>query len=180
MAVHVNVSAVELEDARLVARVADVLDQTGLPPHLLVLEVTESAVLRDAIRGTTTLTELQEIGVRLALDDFGTGYSSLSYLRTLPLDMLKVARPFIESITLGPQEASFLRMINELGSTLGLQVVAEGIETTDQLLLVRSLGCELAQGFLLGRPAPANQLTDVQATCAMLARTASAVAAAAV
>ena len=96
VAVHVNVSAVELEDAKLVPRVADVLDQTGLPPRLLVLEVTESAVLRDAIRGTTTLTELQEIGVRLALDDFGTGYSSLSYLRTLPLDMLKVARPFIE------------------------------------------------------------------------------------
>jgi diguanylate cyclase (GGDEF)-like protein len=172
VAVHVNVSAVELEDARLVPRVADVLDQTGLPPHLLVLEVTESAVLRDAIRGTTTLTELQDIGVRLALDDFGTGYSSLSYLRTLPLDMLKVARPFIESITLGPQEASFLRMINELGGTLGLQVVAEGIETTDQLLLVRSLGCELAQGFLLGRPTPPHDLTSIEHTRALLARSA--------
>jgi EAL domain-containing protein (putative c-di-GMP-specific phosphodiesterase class I) len=114
--------------------------------------VTESAVLRDAIRGTTTLRELQQLGVRLALDDFGTGYSSLSYLRTLPLDMLKVARPFIEGITHGPQEASFLRMIKELGEMLGLQVVAEGIETAEQLRLVNALGCELGQGFLLGRP----------------------------
>jgi diguanylate cyclase (GGDEF)-like protein len=161
--VHVNVSAIELEDPDLVPRVAEVLHQTGLPAHLLVLEVTESAVLRDAIRGTTTLSELQAIGVRLGLDDFGTGYSSLSYLRTLPLDMLKVARPFIESITHGPQEASFLRMIKELGETLGLQVVAEGIETSEQLRLVHELGCELGQGFLLGRPASAPSLAATPA-----------------
>jgi diguanylate cyclase (GGDEF)-like protein len=161
--VHVNVSAIELEDPDLVPRVAEVLHQTGLPAHLLVLEVTESAVLRDAIRGTTTLSELQAIGVRLGLDDFGTGYSSLSYLRTLPLDMLKVARPFIESITHGPQEASFLRMIKELGETLGLQVVAEGIETSEQLRLVHELGCELGQGFLLGRPAAAPSVAAAPA-----------------
>jgi len=151
-AVHVNVSAVELEDPRLVSRVSDTLERSGLDPELLVLEVTESAVLHDAIRGTTTLTALQDLGVRLALDDFGTGYSSLSYLRTLPFDMLKVARPFIESITDGPQEASFLRMIKELGEMLGLVVVAEGIETDEQLRLVRELGCQLGQGFLLGKP----------------------------
>ena len=169
VAVHVNVSAIELEDPDLVPRVAEVLRQTNLPPRLLVLEVTESAVLRDAIRGTTTLSELQQIGVRLALDDFGTGYSSLSYLRTLPLDMLKVARPFIESITHGPQEASFLRMIKELGETLGLQVVAEGIETAEQLRLVQTLGCELGQGFLLGRPAAPVEAEPAQASAASAA-----------
>jgi diguanylate cyclase (GGDEF)-like protein len=154
-AVQVNISAVELEDPDLVSRVEAVLDSTGLPAHHLVLELTESAVLRDAIRGATTLAQLRGLGVRLALDDFGTGYSSLSYLRALPFDMLKIARPFIEGAARRPQEASFLRMILELGRTLGLQVVAEGIETTEQLHLLRSLGCELGQGFLLGRPAPA-------------------------
>jgi EAL domain-containing protein (putative c-di-GMP-specific phosphodiesterase class I) len=154
-AVQVNISAVELEDPDLVGRVEAVLDESGLPAHHLVLELTESAVLRDAIRGATTLAQLRSLGVRLALDDFGTGYSSLSYLRSLPFDMLKIARPFIEGAARRPQEASFLRMILELGRTLGLQVVAEGIETGEQLELLRSLGCEYGQGFLLGRPAPA-------------------------
>ena len=154
-AVQVNISAVELEDPDLVGRVEAVLDESGLPAHHLVLELTESAVLRDAIRGASTLAQLRGLGVRLALDDFGTGYSSLSYLRALPFDMLKIARPFVEGAAHRPQEASFLRMILELGRTLGMQVVAEGIETADQLALLQSLGCEYGQGFLLGRPARA-------------------------
>ncbi len=160
-AVQVNISAVELEDPDLVSRVEAVLEDSGLPAHHLVLELTESAVLRDAIRGATTLAQLRGLGVRLALDDFGTGYSSLSYLRALPFDMLKIARPFIEGAARRPQEASFLRMILELGRTLGMQVVAEGIETSEQLHLLRSLGCELGQGFLLGRPVAADQAVSL-------------------
>ena len=115
----------------------------------------ESVVTEEGEAAVKTLWELKSLGVHLAVDDFGTGYSSLSYLRALPFDMLKIARPFVEGAARRPQEASFLRMILELGRTLGMQVVAEGIETADQLALLQSLGCEYGQGFLLGRPARA-------------------------
>ena len=151
-AVQVNLSAVELEDPDLVTRVDAVLAESGLPARHLVLELTESAVLRDAVQGTRALTELKELGVGLSLDDFGTGYSSLSYLRTLPFDQIKIARPFVEGAARHPQEASFVKMMLELGRTLGMKVVAEGIETQPQLAFVRGLECDLGQGFLLGRP----------------------------
>ncbi len=152
IAVHVNLSASELEDPMLVTRIGDVLEQTGLPADLLVFEVTESAVLRDAPRMTSGLAALREIGVRLALDQFGSGQASLTYLRSLPLSYLKIARPFIESITTSPREIAFLRTIRELSETLGIKLIAGGVETHEQLELLRSLGFDLVQGFLIGRP----------------------------
>jgi diguanylate cyclase (GGDEF)-like protein len=176
-AVQVNLSAIELEDPDLVTRVDAVLKESGLPANHLVLELTESAVLRDAVQGTRALTELKELGVGLALDDFGTGYSSLSYLRTLPFDMIKIARPFVEGAARHPQEASFVKMMLELGRTLGMKVVAEGIETQGQLDFVRGLECDLGQGFLLGRPDRPGEIErlldiDAQARSARIARVA--------
>jgi len=152
LAVHVNLSAVELRDRQLAARVRETLARTGADPHSLVFEVTESLLLEDEARVSATMADLRELGVRFALDDFGTGYSSLSYLHTLPLDMLKIAKSFVDGLARGGREASFVRLIMELGRTLGVAVVAEGIETQDQASALMTLGCDLGQGFYLGRP----------------------------
>jgi EAL domain-containing protein (putative c-di-GMP-specific phosphodiesterase class I) len=148
LSVHVNLSAVELQDAGIVEGVEATLAETGLEASRLVLEITES--LAQDVGAGETLRRLRNLGIRLALDDFGTGYSSLSYLRSLPLDILKVARPFIEGIGPGHQESSFVRMIIDLARTLELQVIAEGIEAESELEALRDLDCELGQGFYLG------------------------------
>jgi diguanylate cyclase (GGDEF)-like protein len=147
--VHVNLSAVELQVPGITEGVRDALESTGLDPSRLVLEITES-LMQDVAAGKT-FTALRELGVRLALDDFGTGYSSLSYLRSLPLDILKIARPFVEAMTRGHRESSFVRMIIDLARTLELQVIAEGIESSEELEALHALDCELGQGFYLGR-----------------------------
>ena len=153
---HVNLSAVELRDPTLVTRVRQTLDATGVDPRRLVFEVTETLLLEDSDRVSATLAQLRELGVRFALDDFGTGYSSLSYLHTLPLDILKIAKSFVDGLGRGGREASFVRMIIELARTLGLSVIAEGIETPEQASALAALECEYGQGFHLGRPRPAG------------------------
>jgi EAL domain-containing protein (putative c-di-GMP-specific phosphodiesterase class I) len=155
-AVHVNLSAVELRDPTLVKRVRQTLGSTGVDPRRLVFEVTETLLLEDSDRVSATLAQLRELGVRFALDDFGTGYSSLSYLHTLPLDILKIAKSFVDGLGRGGREASFVRMIIELARTLGLSVIAEGIETAEQASELAALECEYGQGFHLGRPRPAD------------------------
>jgi EAL domain-containing protein (putative c-di-GMP-specific phosphodiesterase class I) len=150
--IHVNLSAVEVQDDWLIDRVNSAIQNAGIEPRQLVLEITESVLVKDADLIASKLEQLRKVGVRLALDDFGTGYSSLSYLRSLPLDILKIAMPFVEGITRGQRESSFVRMIIELARTLGLEVIAEGIESPDQLTALRDLGCELGQGFYLGLP----------------------------
>jgi diguanylate cyclase (GGDEF)-like protein len=155
-AVHVNLSAVELRDPTLVKRVRQTLGSTGVDPRRLVFEVTETLLLEDSDRVSATLVQLRELGVRFALDDFGTGYSSLSYLHTLPLDILKIAKSFVDGLGRGGREASFVRMIIELARTLGLSVIAEGIETPEQASALAALECEYGQGFHLGRPRPAE------------------------
>ena len=120
-------------------------------PSRLILEITES-LIKDADAHAPALQELREMGVGLALDDFGTGYSALSYLRTLPLDILKIAKPFVEGMARGSQETSFVRMIIDLARALDLRVVAEGIESEEELEALRDLDCELGQGFYLAVP----------------------------
>jgi diguanylate cyclase (GGDEF)-like protein len=163
IAVHVNLSAVELRDRNLTERVRATLDRTGLDPRRLVFEITETLLLDDADTVRNTLAELRDIGVRFALDDFGTGYSSLSYLHTLPLDMLKVAKSFVDGLGRGGREASFVRMIIELARTLGMSVIAEGIETAEQANALAALRCEYGQGFHLGRPSPVRQALHLSA-----------------
>jgi EAL domain-containing protein (putative c-di-GMP-specific phosphodiesterase class I) len=133
-----------------------VVRESGMDPRRLVLEITETLLVRDAEKGATTLNALREAGVRLALDDFGTGYSSLSYLRTLPLDVLKIAKQFVDGIAVSEEEATFVRLIVELASTVGLTVIAEGIESADQLEVLQSVGCDQGQGYVYS-PALADE-----------------------
>jgi EAL domain-containing protein (putative c-di-GMP-specific phosphodiesterase class I) len=154
VAVHVNLSAVELRDPDLVGRVQQTLADAQVDPRSLVFEITETVLLDDSERVSTAIGELRALGVRFALDDFGTGYSSLSYLHTLPFDMLKIAKSFVDGLARGGREASFVRMIIELARTLGVTVIAEGIETQEQVDALVILECDLGQGFHLGRPEP--------------------------
>ncbi len=152
-AIHVNVSPVELRDPHFLDGVAGALDHSGLRPERLVLEITEGVVLRDPEKSIAILHELRRLGVQIALDDFGTGYSSLSHLRSLPIDWLKIGKPFVDAVDEGGLDRPFVRMILELASDLNLGVVAEGIEDTGQLAALRQLGCGYGQGFYLGSPA---------------------------
>jgi predicted signal transduction protein with EAL and GGDEF domain len=153
---HVNLSVVELRDPELVPDILAELDETGLAPGQLVLEITETQLLTDAADSAARIHELRSLGVRVALDDFGTGYSSLSYLHSLPLDSLKIAKTFVDGLADGGREAGFIAMIIDLARTLELDVIAEGIETAGQLAALRELGAELGQGYLLGRPSAAS------------------------
>jgi EAL domain-containing protein (putative c-di-GMP-specific phosphodiesterase class I) len=122
------------------------------------VELTESVLAADQPAAEDVLGSLRALGVRVALDDFGTGYSSLAALRELPVDMLKVPKPFVDGRGRGQHDRALLTMMVQLGNLFGLQVVAEGIEHPDQFTLLRELGCELGQGYLLGRPVPIEAL----------------------
>ena len=150
---HVNLSVAELRDPGLVDNVLGAVRESGIDPSQLVIEITESQLV--AAAGVERFHELRSLGVRIALDDFGTGYSSLSYLHSLPLDALKIAKPFIDGLTSGRRESSFVGMIVDLARTLELEVIAEGIETAPQLAALRELRAGLGQGYFLGRPSAA-------------------------
>ncbi|HLY47744.1 MAG TPA: EAL domain-containing protein [Solirubrobacteraceae bacterium] len=160
--VSVNLSLVNLKDYEILNDVAAALEASEIPPEDLVLEITESTVMREHDMGREILHELKKLGVRLALDDFGTGYSSLSRLSELPFDSLKIPRPFIERITHDDQDFALTQGIVDLGHHLDLSIVAEGIETPRQLASVRAIGCELAQGFLFAKPLPAASTDPAQ------------------
>ena len=153
--VWVNLSAPSLAHGRLPEAVAGALAASGLDPALLTLEITEGALMRDAVATVETLTTLRQLGVQLAVDDFGTGYSSLAYLQRFPVHALKVDRSFVAGLDLPGcgESAAIVRAIAGLATALDLRTVAEGIETESQLGAVTALGCDLGQGFLLGRPA---------------------------
>jgi diguanylate cyclase (GGDEF)-like protein len=155
--VSVNVSGRQLETPGFTEDVEAVLAASGLPPSALSLEITESVVVTDGSVGHEVLRELQRIGVRLAIDDFGIGYSSLAYLTRLPVHALKVDRTFIAGLGTA-QDASILSAMVQLAHTLGMEVVAEGVETETELEQLKAAHCDEAQGFLLGRPAPLEVL----------------------
>lgn len=161
MSISVNLSGRQLGDPDLPDLLATIIDRTGVRPEQIVLEMTESLLMDDVEFSHLTLARLKALRVRLAIDDFGTGYSSLSYLRTFPVDVLKVDRSFVAGLgTEGGDEAIVAAVIH-LAHTLGLDAVAEGVETAAQLERLRALGCDLAQGFHLARPAPAEDVTSV-------------------
>ena len=159
--VTVNLSARQLTDAGLVDVVASALAEADLAPHHLVLEITETMLMQERDAAAAALWQLKRLGVRIAIDDFGTGYSSLAYLRRFPIDMLKVAREFIDGIGRDANDDVITRAIVELADTLGLLTVAEGVETTAQQDHVASLGCDIAQGYLFSRPVQANVALDL-------------------
>ena len=166
----VNVSGLELCDPGYPGRVAVVLEETGWPAEELVLEVTESLLEADSEVAVATLHALRALGIRIALDDFGTGYSSFSRLDTLPVDVLKVDSSFTATITSSVRRAQMLRSIVGLAGALGLDVVAEGIESAEQDDLLRSVGCTFGQGWLHGRPMPLPQLAAALAARPRAAR----------
>jgi EAL domain-containing protein (putative c-di-GMP-specific phosphodiesterase class I) len=153
----VNLSARQLASAELFHHVHDALHAAGLDPSALVLEMTETALVQDATLAAARLHQLRTLGVRLAIDDFGTGYSSLSYLRQFPVDILKIDRSFINAITDRDKVPAIVRGLLGLARTLGLETIAEGIETDAQLAQLRDENCELGQGYLFARPLPLEQ-----------------------
>jgi diguanylate cyclase (GGDEF)-like protein len=156
ISVQVNVSARELESPDLIHAVREVLDETGLDPNRLILEITESVMIQDAAAGGMTLAALRDVGVQLALDDFGTGYSSLSYMRSLPLSALKIAKEFVDGLAHSEEDKAFVRLIVELARTRGLRVIAEGIEDAEQLSILRALECDSGQGYYFAKPLDAG------------------------
>ncbi len=155
----VNLSARQLDDDSVVDAVNDALRSTGLPPGELCLEITESALIRDPEAAAEVLTSLRGLGVRLAIDDFGTGYSSLAQLWKLPLDTLKIDRSFVAGLD-GPDQAdaeAIIKGIVTMAHSIGLTVIAEGTENERQVAILRELGCDQAQGFHFGKPAPADE-----------------------
>ncbi|BCJ41410.1 diguanylate cyclase [Actinoplanes ianthinogenes] len=156
--VSVNLSAAHLEVPDLTDQVAYALSSTGLSPHCLVLELTETVLMRDLAVTSPRLEELRELGVKIAIDDFGTGYSSLGYLRDIPVDVLKIDRSFIDGLVGNGRQQELVNAVIQLGHTLGLRVVAEGVEEASQLNLLTVMGCKFAQGYHLGRPEPAADL----------------------
>jgi diguanylate cyclase (GGDEF)-like protein/PAS domain S-box-containing protein len=150
--VSVNVSVRQFRAAGFTDRLKQSLASSGLPAHSLMLEITESLLLRDDEQVWADLAALREIGVKVAIDDFGTGYSSLSYLRQMPIDVLKIDRSFIDTMSTSPQQKALVDGIVRLAHTLGLQVVAEGVEDQVDRELLRDMGCPLGQGYLFARP----------------------------
>jgi diguanylate cyclase (GGDEF)-like protein/PAS domain S-box-containing protein len=162
--VSVNVSARQFADPGFADTVRQVLAESGLESQALMLELTETALLRRDERLHSDLAELRTIGVKLAIDDFGTGYSSLSYLRDLPIDVVKMDKSFVEGIAESEQRLAVAEGIVQIARTLSLEVVAEGIETEAQRDLLGSMGCHYGQGYLLAMPLPASQAEDLVRT----------------
>jgi EAL domain-containing protein (putative c-di-GMP-specific phosphodiesterase class I) len=161
--VSVNLSARQLDGGGLVDDVAAVLSMTGLRPGSLVLELTETTLMQDTVAATRCLDGMKALGVRVALDDFGTGYSSLSYLRQLPIDILKIDRSFISTSSDSPEAAACVHMLVQLGQSLGLRTLAEGVERDDQLARLVREGCDDVQGYLFSRPLGADDVPAILA-----------------
>ena len=154
VSMHVNLSGRQFRQPDLVDEVRAVLDRTGLEPSRLGLEITESVVMENAAAAAEMLEQLRSIGVQLQIDDFGTGYSSLSYLHRFPIDTLKIDRSFIQQMLSDKRNAEIVRSIVALAHELGMQVIAEGVETSEHLTKLRALGCERAQGYFFCEAVP--------------------------
>ncbi|MBR0642822.1 putative bifunctional diguanylate cyclase/phosphodiesterase [Plastoroseomonas hellenica] len=159
--VAVNISPLQLRGADLVRTVQTVLAESGLDPTRLDLELTESAVIRDADGVAETLAQLRSLGLRISIDDFGTGYSALSYVRRLPVDRLKIDRSFVENLRPGSADAAIIGAIVALGHNLHLEVAAEGVETEEQVRELAACGCDEVQGYHVGRPMSAEALSEL-------------------
>ncbi len=157
----VNLSARQFHRGELVELIEQILREARFDPGHLELEITETVAMQDQARTVETLHRLKDLGVRISIDDFGTGYSSLSYLHRFPIDTIKIDRSFVRGIATDKSSAGIVRAIIAVARELKLTVVAEGVETEEQLRFLRRQRCDLAQGFLLGRPAPIESLADV-------------------
>ena len=157
----VNISAVELRSNGFVAGVTTILAETGFDPQRLELELTETFLMQDSNSTALVLMALKELGVQIALDDFGTGYSSLSYMRRFPIDALKVDQSFVRDLTTDEDDASVVSAVINMGKSLHMRVVAEGVETREQCSFLEQHKCCEAQGFHFSRRLKANVLADL-------------------
>ncbi len=158
-----NLSARQFGQPDLAGEVTSVLSETGLRPSSLVLEITESVLMEDARSSVDTLHRLKELGVEISVDDFGTGYSSLSYLKRFPVDYLKVDRSFVAELGQGTEGRVIVSAVIDLAHTLGVEAVAEGVETAEQLAPLREMGCAMGQGFYFAKPLPSKVITAMLA-----------------
>jgi diguanylate cyclase (GGDEF)-like protein len=156
--IAVNLSAIQLRQSELPQLIHQVLIETGLPPARLELEITESSIIADKNRALHIMRQIKALGVTVALDDFGTGYSSLDTLRSFPFDKIKLDRLFMNEVESNPQSKAIVRAVLALGKSLDVPILAEGVETKDQLEILRREGCDEAQGYLLGRPQPYEKI----------------------
>jgi diguanylate cyclase (GGDEF)-like protein/PAS domain S-box-containing protein len=161
LSLAVNLSVTQLQQPDLVARVREILEQTGLQPRLLELEITESSAMQSPETSIRTLYELKKLGVRISLDDFGTGHSSLSYLKRFPIDTLKIDQSFVRDITSDPDTAAIVTAIIAMAHSLRLKVIAEGVEFSEQAKFLKRYACDQMQGFLIKPPVPAEQFVEL-------------------
>jgi EAL domain-containing protein (putative c-di-GMP-specific phosphodiesterase class I) len=160
--IAVNISPAQFEGRNLTETIMRILAVTGLPPHRLELEITESVMLQDEQVASKVLNELHALGIRLALDDFGTGFSSLSSLRKFPFDKIKIDRSFVSDLSLANVDAlAVVRSVAQLGVSLGMATTAEGVETQEQMDHVRAEGCTEMQGFYICRPSTAKDISKL-------------------
>jgi EAL domain-containing protein (putative c-di-GMP-specific phosphodiesterase class I) len=162
--VAINLSVRQLEDDALVDDIAAVLVETGLEPRSLVLEVTETSLMRDVEATERRLRALDGLGVRIAIDDFGTGYSSMAYLQRFPVHQLKIDRRFVSDLPGSEQADALIRTLVQLGQNLGLETLAEGVETIEQHRRLVELGCDSAQGFLYSKPVDPTSVPELLST----------------
>ena len=154
----VNVSAGQFQQSNFVEQVREVLQETGAPAHQLKLELTESAMVEDMDAVVARMQALRQLGVRFSIDDFGTGFSSLAYLKRLPLDQLKIDQGFVRHVLTEANDAAIARMVIALSESLGLEVIAEGVEHVEQRDFLARHGCHAYQGYFFSRPLPINAL----------------------
>jgi EAL domain-containing protein (putative c-di-GMP-specific phosphodiesterase class I) len=159
--IAVNISGRQFQSHDLAALVKTVLAETGLAPHLLDLELTESILMNDAEATLTAMNELHALGVTFSVDDFGTGYSSLSYLKRFPIDTLKIDQSFVRDIPNDPDDAAIARAIISLAHSVGIKVIAEGVENAEQLAFLRTHKCDGMQGYYFSKPVPAEAITKL-------------------
>ena len=160
ISVAVNLSAIQFQQEDLAGSIEKILSDSGVDPERLELELTESVVMQDARKADNILSRLSRVGIKLAIDDFGTGYSSLSYLKRFAVDRLKIDQSFVRDMTHNYDDAEIAQAIINLGHTLGLEIVSEGVETKEQLELLKKQGCDIIQGYFISKPMPADDLPE--------------------
>ena len=156
--VAINITAVEFQDPQLIENIQALLFKYQIPPQSLELEITENVVITELAIAMDTIVTLQNMGIKVSIDDFGTGYSSLAYLRKLPIDKIKIDRSFIEEVASNDSDLTIVKSMVELSHGLGKRVLAEGVETEEQLRLLRNIGCDAVQGYYISRPIPEEEL----------------------
>lgn len=158
VAIAVNITAIEFQDEQLVTNIQALLKKYSIPSKYIELEITENVVMTDITRAMASIIKLQSMGIKVSIDDFGTGYSSLAYLRDLPIDKIKIDRSFIKEVAINDSDLTIVKSMIDLSHGLGKRVLAEGVETIEQLNILRHLGCDAVQGYYINKPLPEDKL----------------------